>query len=592
MIGSCIGPYKILRELAADRVGRVFEAVDITRKKNVLIKCLRPEIASQPEVVARLYSKAETLALLNHEYIARLFGFIRRADGLYLVMESVEGKNLHEFLQEKGRLDLVLALAFFRQILLAVEFAHRLGVTHGELNPTNIVLTDFARIKVLDFAIATVLGSPNPGDTTIHAAAYMSPEQLRGDRADVRSDIYSLGILLYKLIVGKTPFKSDTPEGIAQEHAQSTPLPASLLVPGIPHWLDLFLLRAIAPSPANRFQSILAMSNAIGLALEAEVRKDSPKGRVFSPPRRAEPALSARRINPGMAGFAAQLHAFVDGARQKSGIICSRAWKSLDAVHPKQLGARLEGKIQRTSAAVKPILVKALVMLTGPISLGLKRTRETGTAAANCVRDGAAAVNPAPLMHDLTGELRASIRSYAGKLQASRQNLLARSKEFVSSVSENGWKRYTVIAVLLASVMIETFIFGGANTLLKPGLLKPELNPLTPETANLVTDDAPRIEPRATAARTSDTKTFEPKPEPSVVKHVNPRPKTSGKPGSPADQQYLQALNIKRTVTYRVAPLEKQISRPSAQEIRRGELSRSSPDSNLVKNQLNVKWEN
>ena len=123
MLHKSIGPYKVIREIAEDRLGRVFEAVDATRKKHVIIKALRPETASRPEVVSRLYSKAETLALLNHPQIARLLGFIRENEKLYLVMEFVEGESLRSILKERGRLDpnLALAIFHFRPVRLAAQ---------------------------------------------------------------------------------------------------------------------------------------------------------------------------------------------------------------------------------------------------------------------------------------------------------------------------------------------------------------------------------------------------------------------------------------------------------------------------------------
>ena len=154
MIGTWIGPYKIVRELPQDRVGRVYEAVDATGKKHYQIKSLRPEVAGEPVLVTRLYTEAQTLALLNHEHIARLFGFIRRDDGIYLVMEFVEGENLKEILRCKGRLDSAVALAFFRQIqtILSMCWAARRALgfeAGGSSTKTTRFSIDSSRDKVL-----------------------------------------------------------------------------------------------------------------------------------------------------------------------------------------------------------------------------------------------------------------------------------------------------------------------------------------------------------------------------------------------------------------------------------------------------------
>jgi serine/threonine protein kinase len=277
MIDSCIGHYKIIREIAEDSVGQAFEAIDLTRKKRVAIKQLRPEAASRAETVPRLYSEAKTLARLNHPHIARLFGFVRQDDRLYLVMEFVEGQTLEAMLRKNGRLQPNVALAFFQQILSAVAFAHRLGVVHGDLKPSNIMVTNCALVKVLDFPIASILGSPDRRGPRVSSFRYMSPEQIRGEPVDARSDIYSLGVLLYELIVGNLPFDGDSEDGIVQAQITATPLPPSALVPNSPKWLDAFLLRALDQSPSNRFQSITAMSRAMGAAVEANAASASPK---------------------------------------------------------------------------------------------------------------------------------------------------------------------------------------------------------------------------------------------------------------------------------------------------------------------------
>jgi serine/threonine protein kinase len=277
MAGTSIGHYKIVREIAEDSVGQAFEAIDLTRKKRVAIKQLRPEAASRAETVPRLYSEAKTLARLNHPYIARLFGFVRQGDRLYLVMEFVEGETLEAMLRKTGRLQPNIALAFFQQILSAIGFAHRLGVIHGDLKPSNIMVTNCAVVKVLDFPIAPILGNPGRTGPRVSSFRYMSPEQIRGEPVDARSDIYSLGVLLYELIVGNVPFDADSEDGIVRAQIAATPLPPSALVPNSPKWLDAFLLRALAQSPSNRFQSITAMSRAMGAAVEANTASASPK---------------------------------------------------------------------------------------------------------------------------------------------------------------------------------------------------------------------------------------------------------------------------------------------------------------------------
>jgi serine/threonine protein kinase len=589
---SRIGPYRILRELAEDKVGRVFQAVDSTGKKTVLVKRLRPEIVSQPEVISRLYSKAETLALLNHEHIARLFGFISRDDGIYLVIESVQGENLQTFLKEKGRLGIAVSLAYFRQILSAVEFAHRLGVIHGELKPANIVVTDFGRIKVLDFAIWTILGNPDPAGPKPCTARYMSPEQLSGDAIDARSDIYSLGILLHELIVGDPPFTSASPDELAKKRAESTPLAPSLLVPKVPPWLDAFLLRAVALSPAHRFQSVSLMSRALDHALDAEVRKTSPKRGAFRLGRRLErdPYAAAASRNPveKLRGrLKAALIQRVNPGREKRARSHRGIKRRLEAINPvarcKRGASKLQACARRISSALKPVPIR----LSADKASILKLIRQKRASATDFIRRGAAAVDPAHPVKRGRAELRAWARSATKELkllQGHWRSLSAALTKALNTLSENGVKRYVVIAILLLSLAIETFFFGGVNTLLSPDSNSPPVN------SNGVAQTLVDPDADTTPLTASDEKG---EPETKIAKPTAKRPRSFDTPIAGVRDAHHQALDSKRTVTYRTPrEADTQAQRLYGQEARVTEPSRRGTENNMTKTQLNVTWEN
>ena len=536
MVQRSIGPYEVIREIAEDRLGQVFEAVDPKRKKHVIIKSLRREAASRPEVLSRLYSEARTLALLNHPHIARIFGFIRVHENVYLVMEFVAGESLRSILKEKGRLDPNLALAIFCQIIAAVKFAHELGVIHGDLKPANIMVSSFGQSKVLNFAIAPILGDLDIVPQGIGSAPYMAPERITRGPVDNRSDIYSLGALLYECIVGRVPFIGNTQEEIQRAASKSTLLPPSLIVSNCPGWLDAFLLRALAATPNDRFRSVAAMSQAMGPAAPIRNKSSAAKpliGSIRQVVERASPMPSvlsggARRM---FAGLAANLHSAIRIAQQK------------------------------TASA----------------------TRSLHTAAGS-LRGTGQPVNPRMWTKQAAGKIQPWTR--VARLQFRRLSLPAlrvpeRLKERLTEFAEGNWKRYIVLATLLVSVLIETFIFGGANTLLNPGFNSiPALNNGGAQSI---------LEPLNPPPATSELAPV-PAPQPTAAKRVNRAARTSEPTNASSDKLHHEALNSRRTVTYR--DTKDHSSRPVLQDARVSEPAKRNPENNTAKVQLNVKWEN
>ena len=582
MIGNWIGPYKIVRELPQDRVGRVYEAVDAAGKKRFLIKSLRPEAASEPELISRLYSEAHTLALLNHEHIARLFGFIRRNDGLYLVMEFVQGENLDETLRSKGKLEPAAALAFFRQILSAVDFAHRLGVIHGDLKPANVIVTDFARIKVLDFAIGAIVGSSNPVDR-VCSASYMSPEQIEGAAVDVRSDIYSLGVLLYELVIGKAPF---APAVEPKARSQSTPLLPSLIVRDIPNWLDAFLLRALAVSPDDRFPSVAAMSQAMGAAVATHtisaarkpgslralhglhevplrptnLRKHADQGRRSSKAVLTNSTKSERRPQ----FFARVWHiAVITNAAPwaKRQITGALAWTH-------QIAAAIE-ELPSVACARVRILPKKIAD-----HADLRRRSSRGGASNPILVNRNEAINrsgPRPSFEQLklTGDCRQWIKKTANALL------------------ESGWKRYVVLAFLLFSVFVEAFVFQGTNTLFRPDLDPSSILGASRNGAAqaLLSDTFP-------AAATTGVRE-QSGPEAKVVKR-SPKARRPAEemPNRPIDDVHHQALDSKRTVVYRIPRVGSETDRTRLHDYRGNGQAERNLETSVAQTQLNVRWEN
>ncbi len=212
MIGQVIGNYKIELKLGEGGMGSVYKGVDLMLEREVAIKVLRPELASQPQIVERFRSEAVTLAKLNHPNVATLYSFFRQGEHLYMVLEFVRGETLDALLARRGALTCEQAIPIFCQMLDGIDHAHRYGIIHRDIKPSNMMLTESGALKVLDFGIARLLGTARMtrAGHLIGTIEYMAPEQVRGQETDARSDIYSLGMLLYEMLTGRVPFRLKT----------------------------------------------------------------------------------------------------------------------------------------------------------------------------------------------------------------------------------------------------------------------------------------------------------------------------------------------------------------------------------------------
>src|SRR5215468_5816484 len=207
MINTVVGNYKIVEKIGEGGMGAVYKGVDLMLEREVAIKALRPELARQPDVVERFRAEAVTLARLNHPNIATLFSFLRQGDDYFMVMEFVRGETLESLLRRAGAMPLDRATTVFCQALEGIDHAHKMGIIHRDIKPANMMLTQSGSIKVMDFGIARVLGTARitRQGSVIGTVEYMSPAQVRGQDTDARSDIYSLGILLYEMLTGRVP---------------------------------------------------------------------------------------------------------------------------------------------------------------------------------------------------------------------------------------------------------------------------------------------------------------------------------------------------------------------------------------------------
>ena len=307
MIGNVIGNYEIRGKVGEGGMGAVYRGVDVMLEREVAVKVLRPELASTPQLVERFRTEAVALGRLNHPNIATLYSFLRHGDEFLMIMEFVRGETLDALIRRVGALPMAPAISFFCQALDGIAHAHAQGIVHRDLKPANLMLAAQGTIKVMDFGIARVLGGGRMTKTgrLIGTLEYMSPEQVRGMETDARSDIYSLGIVLYEMLTGQVPFVSESEYEIMRAHLEALPASPRAIIPNLPPSLEAIVLRALAKQPGERFQSAVEFRAALNecLALESSGQNQSPiiAPVIIPPETRYAEAMRSATINPSPA---------------------------------------------------------------------------------------------------------------------------------------------------------------------------------------------------------------------------------------------------------------------------------------------------
>jgi serine/threonine-protein kinase len=359
----------VIDKIGEGGMGSVYKGVDLMLEREVAIKVLKPELASQPQVVERFRSEAVTLAKLNHPNIATLYSFFRQGDHFFMVLEYVNGTPLEKIIEAHGTMTCEQAIPLFCQMLEGIDHAHSFGIVHRDIKPGNMMLTQNGLLKVLDFGIARALGSARMtrAGHLIGTIEYMSPEQVRGMETDARSDIYSLGMVLYEMLTGRVPFASDSEFELMKAQVEQLPTPPREFAPNIPEQVEWAILCATEKAPERRFQTAGAFSDAIinSVATAIATGELSKMDMRGSSSRLSAAVISRDLLTPRLSANSSAEFSTSTPPSNETGALSS----GLDSIPPPTRFAPLVNTAQVAAGTIKPTrLGNASAYETGNVS--------------------------------------------------------------------------------------------------------------------------------------------------------------------------------------------------------------------------------
>ena len=265
------GRYEIINKIGNGGMATVYRATDLVLKRYVAVKILRDEFTTDEEFIRRFETEAQSAARLTHPNIVSIYDVGVDNGVYYIVMELIQGKTLKEIIvEERGPLPWKWSVNVAIQIASALEMAHKNNIIHRDIKPHNIIITEDGIAKVTDFGIAKAVSNSTitAFGTTIGSVHYFSPEHARGGYTDAKSDIYSLGVVMYEMLTGRVPFDADTPVSVALKHMQEEPVPPIELNPNIPEAVNKIILKALKKDPMERYQTSMELLQDLKEALK------------------------------------------------------------------------------------------------------------------------------------------------------------------------------------------------------------------------------------------------------------------------------------------------------------------------------------
>lgn len=265
MVGTEVGSFRILEELSQGQMGTVHKALDVNLDRIVALRALNLDFTGNPEVEQRFRAEIKPLGDLYHTNLVALHALLIEQGRPWMVTEFVEGETFEQMLRRRGPIPSEEAIALFRQALFGIGYAHRKGLVHRDITPGNLILNRDGVVKVMDFGLAKALSARGvaKAGTRFGKPAYMSPEQFLNRAVDARSDIYSLGIVLYEMLAGKVPFAADNDYQVMADHVNTPPPALSQFVAHIPKAAEQAVLKALEKNPEARFQSVAEFGAAL-----------------------------------------------------------------------------------------------------------------------------------------------------------------------------------------------------------------------------------------------------------------------------------------------------------------------------------------
>ncbi len=308
-VGTRRGDYEILGLLGAGGMGQVYKVRNVYSDRIEAMKVLLPNLADQKNLADRFVREIKVLAGLHHPNIAELRTALTINNQLVMIMEYVEGATLAARVQQ-GAIPYGQALGYIEQALSALSYAHKQSIIHRDIKPANMMLTPDGVVKLMDFGIAQRgdQAGLTMTNTTLGSLSYMSPEQIKGESVDARSDLYSVGVSLYEMVTGQRPFQADTAFSAMQAHLQTPARPPIELRPDLPPAISSLILMSVSKDPALRFQSASAFSTAIAsvapriastaAAMPAPAVSPVPAPGPVAPTRQVEPMTQQSPMPP------------------------------------------------------------------------------------------------------------------------------------------------------------------------------------------------------------------------------------------------------------------------------------------------------